>query len=48
MAESREITVERFVTAANEVTIGGFRREHAKDDLRTRKDHGILKFLNPC
>ena len=48
MAESREMTVGRFVTAANEVTIGGFRREHAKDDLRTTKDHGILKFLNPC
>ena len=45
IAESREVTVGRFVTAANEVTIGGFWREHAKDELRTRKDHEILKFL---
>ena len=38
----------RFVTAANEVTIGGFWREHAKGEIRTRKDHEILKFLSPC
>ena len=48
VAEGREMTVTRFVTAANEVTIGGFWREHAKDELRTRKDHEILKFLSPC
>ena len=48
IAESREMTVDRFVTAANEVTIGGFWREHAKGELRTRKDHEILKFLSPC
>ena len=48
VAESREITVTRFVTAANEVNIGGFWREHTKCELRTRKDHEILKFLNPC
>ena len=48
VAESREMTVTRFVTAANEVTIGGFWREHAKGELRTRKDHEILKFLSPC
>ena len=48
VAESREMTVARFVTAANEVTIGGFWREHAKGELRTRKDHVILKFLSPC
>ena len=48
VAESREMTVARFVTAANEVTIGGFWREHAKGELRTRKDHDILKFLSPC
>ena len=48
MAESREMTVGRFVTAANAVTIGGFWREHAKDELRTRKDHEFLKFLSPC
>ena len=48
MAESRVMTVGRFVTAANEVTIGGFWREHAKDKLRTRKDHEILRFLSPC
>ena len=48
VAESREMTVTRFVTAAKEVTIGGFRREHAKGELRTRKEHKILKFLSPC
>ena len=48
MAESREMTVGRFVTAANEVTIGGFWREHAKDELRTRKNHEVLRFLSPC
>ena len=48
VAESREMTVARFVTAANEVTIGGFLREHAKNELRTRKDHEILKLLSPC
>ena len=48
VAESREMTVTRFVTAVNEVTIGGFWREHAKGELKTRKDHEILKFLSPC
>ena len=48
IAESREMTVGRFVTAANEFTIGGLWREHAKGELRTRKDHEILKFLRPC
>ena len=48
MAEDREMTVTRFVTAANEVTIGGFWREHAKGELKTRNDHEILKFLSPC
>ena len=48
VAESREMTVARFVTAANEVTVGGFWREHAKGELRTRKDHEILNCLNPC
>ena len=38
----------RFVTAANEVTIGGFWREQAKGELRTRRDHEILEFLSPC
>ena len=42
------MTVGRFVTAANEVTIGGFWREHARGDLKTRKDHEILKLLSPC
>ena len=46
--ESREMTVARFVTAANEVTIGGFWREHARGELRTRKDHEILNILSPC
>ena len=48
VAEDREMTVTRFVTAANEVTIGGFWREHAKGELKTRRDHEILKFLSPC
>ena len=48
IAESREMTVARFVTAANEVTIGGFWREHAKGELKTRRDHEILGFLSPC
>ena len=48
VAESREVTVTRFVTAAKEVTIGGFWREHAKGELKTRRDHEILKFLSPC
>ena len=47
VAEKREMTVIRFVTAANEVTIGGFWREHAKGELKTR-DHEILEFLSPC
>ena len=42
------MTVARFVTAANEVTIGGFWREQAKDELKTRRDHEILEFLSPC
>ena len=48
VAEKREITVGRFVTAANEVTIGGFWREHARGELRTRRDYEILEFLSPC
>ena len=48
MAENREMTVGRFVTAANEVTYGGFWMEHAKGELKTRKNHEILRFLSPC
>ena len=48
VAEAREMTVTRFVTAADEVTIGEFWREHAKGELRTRRNHEILKFLSPC
>ena len=48
LAEGREMTVARFVSAANEVTIGGFWREHAEGELRTRRHHEILKFLSPC
>ena len=48
VTENREMTVERFVTAANEVTIGGFWMEHAKGELNTRKNHGTLRFLSPC
>ena len=45
MAEKREMTVARFVTAANEVTIGGFWREHARGELKTSRDHEILESL---
>ena len=52
VAESRDMTVGRFVTAANELTIGGggggFLREHARGDLKTRKEHEILRFFSPC
>ena len=48
VAEKREMTVTRFVTAVNEVTIGGFWREYAKGELKTRRDHEILEFLSPC
>ena len=48
LAEVRDMTVARFVSAANEVTIGGFWREHAKGELKTRRDYEILKFLSPC
>ena len=41
------MTVGRFVTAANEVTNGGYWREHAKSELRTQKSHEILRFLSP-
>ena len=34
VVENIEMTVGRFVTAANEVTIGGFWREHAKGELK--------------
>ena len=44
VAECRDMTVGRLVTAANEVTIGGFWREHAKGELKTRKNHKILRF----
>ena len=47
VAEKRKMTVARFVTAANEVTIGGFWREHAKGELKARRDHEILEFLSP-
>ena len=44
----REMTVGRLFTAANEVTIGGFWREHAKGELKTGSDYKILRFLSPC
>ena len=43
VAEEREMTVGRFVTAANEVTIVGFWRDHANCELRTRMSHKILE-----
>ena len=48
VADSRDMTVGRFVTAANEVTVGRFWREQAKGDLKTSNDHEILRFLSPC
>ena len=48
VAEKREMTVGSFVTAANEVTIGGFWREHARGELRTKSAYKILEFLSPC
>ena len=48
VAETTGMTVGRFVTAAKEVTIGGFWREHARDELRTRKNQEVLRFLSPC
>ena len=48
VAEEREMTVGRFVTAANEVTIGCFWREHLKRKLKTRRDYEILNFSSPC
>ena len=48
VAETTGMTVGGFVTAANEVTIGGFWREHAKGELNTRTNNEILRFLSPC
>ena len=48
VAEDRDMTVGRFVTAANEVTIGGVWMEHAKVELETRRDQEILRLLSPC
>ena len=48
VAEGREMTVGRFVTAANEVAIECFWMEHAKGELKTRKNHEILRILSPC
>ena len=48
MPENIEMTVGRFVTTANEVNIGGFKREHAKGELKTRKNHEVLRVLSPC
>ena len=42
------MTVGRFVTAGNEVSVGGFLMDHAKGELKTRRDHEILRFLSPC
>ena len=41
------MTVGRFVTATNEVTIGGFWREYAKGELKTRKKPRDLEILKP-
>ena len=41
-------TAIRVVTAANEVAIGGFWMEHARGELKIRKNHEVLRFLSPC
>ena len=43
VAEDKEMTVGKFAAAANESTIGGFWREHAKGELRNRRSHEILR-----
>ena len=48
VTDEREMTEGRFVSAANEVAIGGFWKEHAKGELRTRRSHEILRLLSPC
>ena len=47
MTENREMTVGGFFTAPNEVTIGGFWMAQAKGELKTRKNHKILRLLSP-
>ena len=42
------MTVGTIVKSANEITIGGFWRDHATGELKTRKPHEILRFLCPC
>ena len=42
------VDVVAFVTSANETAIAGFRREHAKGELRLRKSYEILRILSPC
>ena len=46
--KEREMTVGRFLTATNEVTTGGFWREHAKEELRTQRSNEISRYLSPC
>ena len=45
VAEDREMTVTRFVTAANEVTIGGFWREGRAEDEKGSRDSQFLESL---
>ena len=42
ISEKREMTLGTFVKSANEVTIAGFWRKHAKGELGTRKTHEIF------
>ena len=42
------MTVGTFVMSANETTVAGFWREHAKGELRTRKSYKVLRNLSPC
>ena len=47
LSEKRELTVGTFVMSANEITLAGFLREHAKGEFKTRKSFKILRFLSP-
>ena len=48
LEEQLEVAEKREMTVGDEVTIGGFWREHARGELKTRRDHEILELLSPC
>ena len=47
-SEKKDLTMEMFVTSANETTINGFWRDHVTENLRTSKSFEILGFLSSC